>query len=563
MYVMFSFTPRPQGGGAFPVASPTMVGICGLSPEEVRHDIGPLFDRIEPDDLARLKRAIAKATRERTAWDVEFRYRHPHKGLLWMRAHCTPLRGPDDTVQWHGFINDITQRRQDQRELEKNERQLQLALLSSGTGIWSWDLATDVVTWTDEMYRIFGTQSFGQTPDDFRAFVHPDDRERVWAAVTAAIAEDKPYDVEFRIVRPDGQVRWLSNHGLAAYDRAGRPLGMTGTARDITTRKEADDELRKFAFLANNSHDFIGMCDLLGQPFFVNPAGLALVGLERMADACAVGVEDYFFPEDRKMIVEEFLPRVLEQGHSTVEVRFRHFKTEQPLWMSYSVSVLRDEYDRPFGYATISQNIDARKQNEAQMRTLMDELNHRVRNTLAIVNSIATQTLKHTPSLPEFRAAFTGRIAALAETHTLLASTRWGPSTLNAVISQQLDPYTNGRADALAISGPRLLINPKQALTLSLVFHELAANAVKYGALSVPAGHIEICWRIDSEHSLQLTWQESGGPRVAPPARRGFGSQLIEFNIAHEFGGDAVLDYRPEGMSCLLTIPLRSEADEI
>jgi len=444
MYVMFSFSPHPQGGGAFPVASPTMHGICGVAPEEVRYDIGPFFDRIEPEDRAALQQAIAVATRDQTAWDMEFRYRHPDKGPLWMRAHCTPLIGEDGRLQWYGFINDITQRKRDLRELD-----------------------------------------------------------------------------------------------------------------------ERNIELRRFAFLVNHSQAFIGMCDLALRPFFVNQAGLKMVGLERMEEACAVAVEEYFFPEDRPMITERFLPRVLEDGHATIEIRFRHFKTGEPIWMSYSVLTLRDEHDQPLGYATISQNIDARKQDEAQMRILVDELNHRVRNTLAIVNSIATQTLKHTARLPEFGTAFSGRIAALAETHTLLASTNWGPSTLDLVISKQLDPYTNGRADALAISGPRLLISPKQALTLSLVFHELAANSVKHGALSAPAGHIEICWKIDSEHRVQLTWQESGGPHVGPPARRGFGSELIEFSIAHEFGGNAALDYRPQGMSCLLTIPLRREADEI
>jgi PAS domain S-box-containing protein len=442
MYVMFSFTPRPEGGGAFPVASPTMREICGVAPEEVRHDIGPLFDRIEPEDRVALQQAIAQAARDQAAWDIEFRYRHPVKGPLWMRAHCTPLTGEDGRLQWYGFINDITQRKLDRRELD-----------------------------------------------------------------------------------------------------------------------ERNTELRRFAFLVNNSQAFIGMCDLAFRPFFVNQAGLAMVGLERMEDACAVAVQDYFFPEDRRAITEGLLPRVLEDGHATIEIRFRHFKTGEPIWMSYSLFTLKDEHDQPLGFATVSENIDARKQDEKRMELLMDELNHRVRNTLAIVNSIASQTLKHTPSVDEFRTAFNGRIAALAKTHTLFAANRWSRSTMREVIAQQLDPYTRERA--LTITGPRLLVNPKEALTLSLVFHELAANAAKYGALSTPGGQVEIRWEIDAERNLLLTWQESGGPRVAPPRRLGFGSQLIEFNVAHEFGGNAALHYPPDGVRCLLIIPLRADADEI
>jgi PAS domain S-box-containing protein len=437
MYVMFSFEPRAGGDGAFPLATPTMVEICGIAPEEVRDDIAPLFRRIEPGDLAKVRHAIAEATRERTPWDVEFRYRHPSKGLLWMRARCTPLIDRDGSLQWHGFINDITE------------------------------------------------------------------------------------------------------------------------------RKEIDEQLRRFAFLVNNSRDFIGMCDLEGRPSYINPAGRALVGLGETADLRSLSLAEFFFPEDRPSIFEEFLPQVLRQGHGTIETRFRNLETNEPLWMSFSVFTLQDEDDRPMGFATISQNIDARKQDDRRMELLIDELNHRVRNTLAIVNAIATQTMKHTPSVLEFRHAFGGRIAALAKTHTLLATKRWKASTLHELIVQQLEPYVRDRPAAVSIGGPRLLVHPKPALTLSLVMHELAANAAKYGALSAPTGRIEIGWQITPERRLRLTWQEAGGPPVAQPSRRGFGSQLVEFNIAHEFGGEATVDYRPAGIEYVLTIPLKGPRDEI
>jgi PAS domain S-box-containing protein len=437
MYVMFTFSPHADGDGAFPDTSPTIRGILGLAPEEVRTDAWPLFRRVVPEDLAKLRSAIARSTRDATAWDVEFRYRHPRNGLLWMRAHCTPLIGQDGSLQWHGFVNDITQRR------------------------------------------------------------------------------------------------------------------------------EADEQLRKFAFLVNNSQDFIGMCDLARRPFYINDAGLALVGLDGMAQARRTSLEDFFFPEDRPLIMSEFLPDVLRQGHSTIEIRFRHFKSGEPLWMSFSVFTLKDEDEQPLGFATISQNVDVRKQNEERTELLIEELNHRVRNTLAIVSAIATQTLKHTGSTQEFQVAFNGRIMALAKTHTLLATTKWSASTLHDLILQQLQPYAKERGDSLTIAGPTLLVNPKQALTLSLVIHELTANAAKYGALSLPTGRVEVRWQIEPNRALRLTWREFDGPPVAPPSRRGFGLQLIEFNIAHEFGGEAVFDYPREGVRCVVTIPLRPQRDEI
>ena len=223
MYVMFTFVPRADGGGAFPDASPTMLEICGIAPEEVRDDVAPLFRRIEPDDLAKLRGAIAQGTRDRTAWDVEFRYRHPSKGLVWMRARCTPLTGADGSLQWHGFINDITQRKRTSASW-KEERELRLALLSSGTGIWSWDFATDIVTGAtrsqDLRTRLRRTLSI--SADSFTPMT-----ERVWRRDRDR--ETQVIRVEFRIIA--GRTGPLAQQHGCRLRPGGAPVSMTGTAR--------------------------------------------------------------------------------------------------------------------------------------------------------------------------------------------------------------------------------------------------------------------------------------------------------------------------------------------
>ena len=200
-----------------------------------------------------------------------------------------------------------------------------------------------------------------------------------------------------------------------------------------------------------------------------------------------------------------------------------------------------------------------RKRSEEQQAMLVAELAHRVRNTLAIVRSMASQTVRHSQSLEQFEASFDGRVQALAHVHTLLISTRWARTDLRALFAHHLKVYAPHGA-AVSLSGPTLPVLPKAAVTLGLVFHELAVNATKYGSLSVPDGRVEVRWRVRAVGGSQkvvLFWREVGGPPVSLPKRQGFGGKLITFSIAHEFGGKAQIVYRPAGVKCRLTLPLR------
>jgi two-component sensor histidine kinase len=208
----------------------------------------------------------------------------------------------------------------------------------------------------------------------------------------------------------------------------------------------------------------------------------------------------------------------------------------------------------------LQQEIADRKRGEEQQAMLVAELAHRVRNTLAIVRSMASQTVRHSESLEQFEESFDGRLQALAHVHTLLISTRWEPTDLRALLTHHLNVYAAHRA-AFSFSGPDIPVSPKAAVTLGLVVHELAVNAIKYGALSSSEGRVDVRWRVGAgsdTQNLQLVWSETGGPPVSPPQREGFGSKLITFSIAHEFGGKAEISYQPEGLKCRLTLPLRN-----
>jgi two-component sensor histidine kinase len=189
---------------------------------------------------------------------------------------------------------------------------------------------------------------------------------------------------------------------------------------------------------------------------------------------------------------------------------------------------------------------------------LLAELSHRIKNTLATVLSIANQGLSRAESLDEFGRSFRGRIQALAAAHGLLTAANWDVAALRALVEQSLQPYASSDGSNVQISGDEVLLRPSAVLTFSLVLHELTTNAAKYGALQRPGGVVAVDCRVRSNggRELCLHWAETGGPPVQRPVRRGFGMELIERSVAHELEGQVVLDYRLEGLSCDITVPL-------
>ena len=194
---------------------------------------------------------------------------------------------------------------------------------------------------------------------------------------------------------------------------------------------------------------------------------------------------------------------------------------------------------------------------ERQQKLLVDELNHRVKNTLATVQAIASQTLRTNPEPLAFRQAFEARLIALSATHNLLTESNWRGARLHDVVVLEFRPYG---AERYRVRGPQVDLPPAEALALGLLFHELATNAAKYGALSSEEGCVEVDWAVGGEGAtrrLELVWAERGGPPVSPPERRGFGSRLIERSLRAQLGGEAALEFAEAGLRCRVTLPLR------
>lgn len=193
--------------------------------------------------------------------------------------------------------------------------------------------------------------------------------------------------------------------------------------------------------------------------------------------------------------------------------------------------------------------------------SLSRELNHRVKNTLANVLSILSLTRRRTNDLDEFADSLEGRIRALSATHDLLTGTDWGTTPIRAVVEAELQHCRTTSDQTLVIEGPPVELAPNDALSFGLAVHELATNAAKYGALSVPGGEISVSWDMVEEGLAEITWQERGGPPVAQTRRRGFGTELIEKIVAHELRRPVTLDFAPEGVTCVMRVPVRRRGD--
>jgi two-component sensor histidine kinase len=200
-----------------------------------------------------------------------------------------------------------------------------------------------------------------------------------------------------------------------------------------------------------------------------------------------------------------------------------------------------------------------RRQAEEQRELLINELNHRVKNTLSIVQSAIAQTLRNSPVEAAIRVTLEARLIALSNVHNLLTQENWTGTTLKDVVQIALQPYRDAADDRFELRGPPLRLIPKMALTIALALHELTTNAIKYGALANEVGHVKIVWCSDEGEDgrrLKLIWSEHGGPFVETPKQRGFGSRLIEHGLASDLGGEATLTFAPSGVVCTIDASL-------
>jgi PAS domain S-box-containing protein len=236
-------------------------------------------------------------------------------------------------------------------------------------------------------------------------------------------------------------------------------------------------------------------------------------------------------------------------------------KDRTEFWVAVFVSPVRDENGAVIQYFASFVDLTKHKEDEARSKMLIDELNHRVKNVLATVQSIVWQALRTSSDPKIIQQSIESRLVALSRSHDLLTRENWESAGLFDIISHALEPFeaSDDRAERITIAGDNIRFPPKSALALGIVFNELATNAVKYGALANDVGTLRINWQtvaLPEGAQVLLRWQETGGLPLTPPSRKGFGSRVIERVLAHELEGKVEMDYRPDGLVCSMSIPV-------
>jgi two-component sensor histidine kinase len=303
-------------------------------------------------------------------------------------------------------------------------------------------------------------------------------------------------------------------------------------------------------------------------------AARALIGLRpEVPDNEVIADWRSFVVEEDLHVVAEALGALRNEGEAVFEYRVAA-ADGQHRWLRSSAAVVERRNDggpaRVAGVtldvtpqklfeAKLQLEVNERRRAERRQQLLIHELNHRVKNMLATVQSVARQSLGRARDDGPL-ANFEDRLMALAWTHDILTRERWAGASLRAVLSRTMAPHASG--NRVELIGQDLRVSPKMALALAMGGHELATNAVKYGALSNETGRVVVRWRLEGRpghERLVLDWRERGGPRVKPPAQRGFGSRLLEQGLAHELGGEVEMTFEPGGLRCHIAAPFQPE----
>ncbi|MDO8876442.1 MAG: PAS domain S-box protein [Pseudolabrys sp.] len=438
------------------------------------------------------------------------------------------------------------------------------------------DAQGTILQYNKRAVEIWGrVPSPGQTHEEFsddRRFFDLDGMPLPRSLLAEVLTTGVPVrDAERLVKNDDGSQVYVSINIDPLRNGKGELVGAVNCFTDITERKRINDALEQShlrgleqeqRLAATYEHVAIGISEVAPDGTFlrVNEAICAITGYSR-EELLSSRLFDKTYAADIDLDREGFRQQVSgELEFYSAEKRFNH-KNGRVIWMSVSSSPVRDASGRLLYVVRVVQDITERKAADRRQKLLIDELNHRVKNTLARVQSLAAQTARGVASPEEFRERFEGRLIALSRAHDQLTVHHWENGDLRALIAESVAPYAGTDGARAVLRGEDVELGPRAVLTLAMAFHELTTNAAKYGALASPDGRIEICWQRSAAEGetpaqLRIDWVEKGGPPVIVPQRRGFGSRMIEGSIAAELGGSAKMVFAPDGLRCEIDVPL-------
>jgi PAS domain S-box-containing protein len=426
--------------------------------------------------------------------------------------------------------------------------------------IWMSD-ATKACTWFNKPWLDFtGRPIEQQLGYGWAEGVHPDDFGRCVETYNGAFDRREPFRMDYRLKRHDGEWRTVNDIGVQRYSSDGTFLGYIGSCLDVTGEREAQQLLReseaRFRGIFEHAGTGIAIKDLEGRFQSCNPAYAAMLGytMEELKETtCA----QLMHADDGALnLVQQ--KRLAAGEISSYESLTRYLpKAGGILWAQRHISLLQDDSGHPSGIIVLVTDLTQHKRHEEQIKLLLREVNHRAKNILNVVQSIARQTSAATPD--NFIERFSERLEALAANQDLLVRNAWRGVDLGELVCSQLAHYRDLIGSRIHLNGPQILISAATAQTIGMCVHELATNAAKYGALSNSDGCVEIHWSLDCQEagkeSFTMSWREIGGPPVAAPETSGFGSAIIGPLAEMSLSARTDLEFRPSGFSWRLACP--------
>ena len=447
-----------------------------------------------------------------------------------------------------------------------NDHRYEIAADAALLGVWDWDVTTNAFFYSPRAREICGFAPDAEvTFEQILAATHPDDLP--WTSALAERALDpeirakEPY--RYRIVRADtGEVRWVIAHGRAVFDfqeNPSRAVRYIGTLQDVTDQKLAEDELasseERLHLAIDAGRMAVWELDLDAQTVTPSPELNLLCGFPPNAKPSLADLRSRYAPGEAERLEREGA-EIRARGETSIQTEFKQLwpdGTEKWLLLRAQLVPPSDKIQRRVIGVLI--DITDRKRAEQQSALVAREMQHRVKNTLAVVQALAQHSLRHHTDMQAAREALTGRLQAFAVATDLATGSNSADAPLRELVETIVGPYRRPDADPFHLSGPDVTLARGNTTTLALALHELCTNALKYGALSVPGGEVWIDWSLDGG-SLNLRWKERNGPSVVSPSRRGFGSTLIERGTVTTARDQTVLDFEPDGVRCEIGLSL-------
>jgi PAS domain S-box-containing protein len=469
------------------------------------------------------------------------------------------------------FTVDVTELHAAEEARQASEARLAATYEAASVGISETDRSGRFLRVNDSLCRITGRSRDELLGMTFFDYTDPDDQAQDGELYARQIRGDiESYTIRKRVPRSDGSLRDLDIFSSSVRDSEGRFLYGVRVAQDVTATKQLEDRLRegeqRMRDLLEALPAAIYTTDANGRINFYNRAAVDMAGRTPQPNDEWCVTWKLYWPDGSPLPHNECPMAVALRENRPVRgaeaVAERPDGTRVP-FIPYPTP-LHDAAGNLVGAINMLVDISERKRAENAQKVLIDELNHRVKNTLAMVQSLASQTGRHAADLDEFLPTFTGRLLALARAHDLLTQRNWQDAPFEKLVNDIVAPVSGGR---VVTEGPRVDVDARTALSVTMVLNELLTNAAKYGALLVPDGTVSLTWRVadgrQPQGRVECEWRERGGPPVTPPKRRGFGTRLMERCIEHDLAGEFDLVFEPEGTRCRMAFPLMISASNV